>query len=553
MTIITGTHNGSTGNSYTSYGHPGGAGGVGYSITANNYYYNETQITGGAGGQGGPGEYAEHVSPGKGGNGGAGVDISAGKLVNEANYAITGGGGGTAGENGTAMGGTGGVGVDISGTAVVVNHGSITGGEGGQGDGEPGGAGGPGGAGVYLNGGTLTNYGTISGGHHIRSTVYSDAVQFGTAAGTLIVEPGAQFLTANVSETSVLGKVAANSAVDDTLELAGTQSSSTHTTGITLGTQFTGFQTLDFASGASWTVDSTAASIDTSSLVHGIDGFTQSDTIDVTNLAFDPSGDSFNSSTDIMTLSNGSQVQFSNTYSGEHFVFTADASVGTDVTLADGPCFRRGTHIRSERGELPIESLKIGDRVATLSGEMRPIRWIGRRSYSGEVATGDSHVLPICIRTGALDEAVPKRDLWVSPEHAMYVNGMLIPAAALVNGESIIQEVAVDELTYIHLEFDGHTVIFAEGAPSESFVDDDSRQMFDNTAEYARLYPHASREPVRFCAPRVEEGWELQAVRQRLERRAKAAMGLPADGPDTGGSRLIPAAAIRTAGAAVTL
>jgi hypothetical protein len=79
----------------------------------------------------------------------------------------------------------------------------------------------------------------------------------------------------------------------------------------------------------------------------------------------------------------------------------------------------------------------------------------------------------------------------------------------------------VDELTYIHLEFDGHTVIFAEGAPSESFVDDDSRQMFDNAAEYARLYPDAMREPVRFCAPRVEEGWELQAVRQRLGRRTE--------------------------------
>jgi O-antigen biosynthesis protein len=122
----------------------------------------------------------------------------------------------------------------------------------------------------------------------------------------------------------------------------------------------------------------------------------------------------------------------------------------------------------------------------------------------------------------------------------------------LVNGESIIQEDVVDELTYIHLEFDGHTVIFAEGAPSESFVDDDSRQMFDNAAEYARLYPDAISEPVQFCAQRVEEGWELQAVRERLARRAET-MRVPADGAGMRDFRPILASATRRVGAAMSL
>jgi hypothetical protein len=72
------------------------------------------------------------------------------------------------------------------------------------------------------------------------------------------------------------------------------------------------------------------------------------------------------------------------------------------------------------------------------------------------------------------------------------------------------------------LEFDTHAVIFAEGAPAESFVDDESREMFDNAAEFHRLYPEAVRKPARYCAPRGEEGWELEAVRRRLAQRASA-------------------------------
>ncbi len=104
----------------------------------------------------------------------------------------------------------------------------------------------------------------------------------------------------------------------------------------------------------------------------------------------------------------------------------------------------------------------------------------------------------------------------------MFLDGVLIPAALLVNGVSIIREEKVDALTYFHLEFDAHTIIYAEGAPTESFVDDDSREMFDNAAEYDLLYPDAAAGPARFCAPRVEEGEELEKVRRRLAERAAA-------------------------------
>jgi hypothetical protein len=101
----------------------------------------------------------------------------------------------------------------------------------------------------------------------------------------------------------------------------------------------------------------------------------------------------------------------------------------------------------------------------------------------------------------------------------MYLDGMLIPARALVNGTSIRQEQSLSEVTYFHLEFDHHAVIWAEGAPSESFVDEASREMFDNAEEFHRLYPRNVRKPPDLCAPRVEEGRELERVRQRLAAR----------------------------------
>jgi len=68
---------------------------------------------------------------------------------------------------------------------------------------------------------------------------------------------------------------------------------------------------------------------------------------------------------------------------------------------------------------------------------VRPIRWIGKRSYAGRFARG-SHVLPICIKADALDVDQPRRDLWISPQHAMLLEGVLIEAIDLINGVSIV-------------------------------------------------------------------------------------------------------------------
>lgn len=84
-----------------------------------------------------------------------------------------------------------------------------------------------------------------------------------------------------------------------------------------------------------------------------------------------------------------------------------------------------------------------------------------------------------------------------------------------MNGRTIERVERVAQLDYIHLELPGHAVIWAEGAASESFLDDGSCGMFHNAAEHAALYPETP-PPGTFCAPRLEGGPELVAVWRRL-------------------------------------
>ena len=131
----------------------------------------------------------------------------------------------------------------------------------------------------------------------------------------------------------------------------------------------------------------------------------------------------------------------------------------------------------------------------------------------------------------------PKRDLRIPPHHAMYfrdtnIDGVLIEAKDLVNGVSIVQAESVDEVEYFHIELDTHDVIIAEGALSETFLDDNSGGMFHNAHEYDALYPDVVTAPAHYCAPRLGEGYEVEAVRRAIAQRAGLLRA--SDGPRTG-------------------
>ena len=81
----------------------------------------------------------------------------------------------------------------------------------------------------------------------------------------------------------------------------------------------------------------------------------------------------------------------------------------------------------------------------------------------------------------------------------------------------------MDRVDYVHIELATHDVIVAEGALSETFLDDGSRVMFHNAAEYRLLHPDAP-EPARFYAPRADSGYALEAIRRRLGADAAPAV-----------------------------
>jgi autotransporter-associated beta strand protein len=254
-------------------------------------------------------------------------------------------------------------------------------------------------------------------------------------------------------------------------------------------------------------------------LTNAISGFAGlGDFIDLTGLAYDPSAPtpSYDPASHTLTVQEDGTttlLHFVADETGLLFQLSSDGANGTD--LQTPACYCRGTLILTDQGDVPVEALAIGDRVILASGATEPIRWIGRRSYAGRFLAANPAIQPVRFSAGSLGGGLPRRDLSVSPEHAMFIDGLLIPARCLVNGVTIVQEREILEVCYIHVELDNHDILLAEGAPSESFLDDDSRGVFHNAPQFARLYPNAA-PPEDFCAPRVEGGYQLEVIRQRL-------------------------------------
>ena len=158
------------------------------------------------------------------------------------------------------------------------------------------------------------------------------------------------------------------------------------------------------------------------------------------------------------------------------------------------PCFTRGTQIRTDRGDVEIENLEVGDLILTKDNGFQPIRWIGSKTVSG------GHIdAPIVFTKGAIGNA---REFSVSPNHRMLLSGwratllfgerdVLVPAKALVNGETIYAS-TTRQIEYFHILFDAHQIIFAEQTPTESLYTGDYALEglgAESRAEILKLFP----------------------------------------------------------------
>ncbi len=153
-------------------------------------------------------------------------------------------------------------------------------------------------------------------------------------------------------------------------------------------------------------------------------------------------------------------------------------------------CFAKGTSIATASGQSFIETLEIGDEILTVDGNSVPIKWIGRQTVSTRFGPADRQ-MPVQFAAGSLGEDLPHSDLTVTADHGMLVGGVICNAEALVNSTTITRVPLADmgeTFTVYHIETENHEIILANGAAAETFIDNVSRSVFDNYAEFEALY-----------------------------------------------------------------
>jgi len=414
-------------------------------------------------------------------------------------------------------------------------------------------------SGIVLRSGTVLNAGTISQG---GAAGYS--VDFNSAIGddTLILDPGQE-----------LKGLATASGTGNYIELSGTGLGTLTNPG-----NYHGFTLVSVAKGSDWQIGTAGEAVS----VPGVGTFDVGGTLDVlgsiTGTDFNMTGpgvvdfsaplsstadtnnlgritnfgagDSFvvgptvlvtqsgdgivtnyNTATGVYTILDTSQIgnpddevqitvsgtNSPNNLSADNFSLTTGPG---GITVSEVPCFGAGTEILTPDGMIAVENLAEGDEVLSArTGEPRKIIWAGARRVDVARHANPEKVMPVRVRAGALAPGLPERDLIVSPDHALLLDGHLVEAKTLVNGATILWDKTRRTVTYHHIELDEHDVVLAEGIPAETYLESGNRTMFEGTA--MQLHPDfATVRDDRGCAPLLLEGPALMAIRQNLLERA---------------------------------
>jgi len=452
---------------------------------------------GGAGGAGGTGSYTVGTLAGSGPAGAAG---NTGQDGQDGNPGKAGGAGFGAGAGNSQAGGGGvGAGGDIfvaQGGILTVDGGLLSGGSVANGTGaNPGGAFG---TGIFLQGNETITLASTAG----RMLTISDVIADQTGSGGAGTSAGIGGL--DIAGTGTVKLAAQNSFVggitiqSGTLDLAALDAA--------------GSGPIRFAPGADPTLEFAASTLP----ANPIEGFGPGDTLEITG--FIATGSQVAGDALTLTGPDGTITLDVPDITGRLIVTSDSATDTTDVSAA---CYAEGTLIRTTRGEVAIERLVPGDEVVTLFGGTRPVRWIGRRHLACGRHTRPTTVWPVRVAAGALAAGLPARDLFLSPDHAVYTDGLLIPVRQLINGGTI-RQLPLARVTYYHVELDRHDVVFAEDLPAETYRDTGNRASFENADIPVALHADfATIGPPGLCAVLATIAQAAQVWR-RLARRAIA-------------------------------
>jgi len=171
-----------------------------------------------------------------------------------------------------------------------------------------------------------------------------------------------------------------------------------------------------------------------------------------------------------------------------------------------------------------VQNLAIGDTVRTADGRDVPVKWVGQQTVMTCFGPAE-RLMPVRFAAGSLDDGLPQTDLTVTADHGMLVDGVICQAGALVNGTTITR-VPLAEMgetfTVYHIETEAHEIILANGAPAETFIDNVSRRVFDNYAEFEALYGEVP-EMEELPYPRAMSARQVpEAIRRKLAAKRVA-------------------------------
>jgi Hint domain len=190
-------------------------------------------------------------------------------------------------------------------------------------------------------------------------------------------------------------------------------------------------------------------------------------------------------------------------YPGQTFVLNQVSGSQSDIVVRPTPvppgpveCFAAGTRIAIRRGSVAVEELHVGDLVMTVSGRLQPIQWMGRRTVKCRRHPAADRVQPVRIAPHAFGENRPRRPLLLSPDHSVFVEGVLIPVRFLINGTTVAQ-LDVATISYYHMELPRHDVVLAEGLPSETYLETGGRDAFENGGGATQLHPDFAPDEAR--------------------------------------------------------
>jgi len=408
--------------------------------------------------------------------------------------------------------------------------------------------------GIELGGGALVNDGFVSGNTGVQ---LSGAVDTVASRGTIVGTAGTAVAGGAENDYLLIGPSALFQGVVDgrggtnILDLTGADpakggSSTGMLSGI--GSQFKNFALVNVEAGATWTIEGNVAGFT------GGPAFAGLDAVDV--LRIDGAHETIASfSGGLMQLTGDAPLYlaFVGDDAGETFAATQDAG-GTSIGVA---CFAAGSRILTARGEVPVEAIGVGDRVVTVLGvKLAPVVWVGQREVDCARHAEPDSVWPVRVRAGAFGAGQPHRDLWLSPDHAVFVGGVLVPVKLLVNGATVVQE-AVERVRYFHVELEAHDVLLADGLACESYLDTGNRAAFANGGAVMDLHADFVGAAMRrwgaaACAVLALGGAQVAAARAGLLAQAGEmgfALSEDADlGLEIGGRRIVPRATERGLG-----